>query len=136
MDIWMNVVRYEALEKCVDMNIVPFAICLTENDKRNAKIDNYIDKHYGLTIDKRGYVCCVCNVILANKACSGKYKRIRLKDKTYKNIKKCIPVTSAQLDGKFIVDILFEDDSKWNSIELVETAIKEIDKGKVIVNVQ
>ena len=130
MEIWMNVVRYDS----IDRDIVPFAVCLTKNDKRSFKSDKFIDKYYGITIDKRGYTCCICNVILADKCREGNYKSIRLKDKTVKQIKKFSPVANAQLDGKVIVDILFEDGQTLNSIELVETAISDIEKGKILVN--
>ena len=134
MDIWMNVVKYESLKMCMEKNIVPFAICLTEDDKRNSKTDAFIDKYYGITIDKRGYVCCVCNVILADKCRKGKYKTIRLKDKSVKQIKKFTPIKNSQLNGKVIVSITFTDGTKINSIELVETAIEDIEKGKILIN--
>lgn len=134
MDIWMNVVRYESLQKCIDKNVVPFAVCISKEDKRNKEIDAFIDKYYGITIDKRGYACCVCNVILADKCREGNYKSIRLKDKTVKQIKEFLPVKNKQLDGKVIVDIVFSSKDKINSIELVETAINDIEKGKILVN--
>lgn len=134
MDIWMNVVKYETLQKCIEKNIVPFAICLTESDKRDKKIDKFIDQYYGITIDKRGYVCCVCNVILADKCRKGNYKSIRLKDKTVKKIKKFKPIKNEQLEGKVIVNITFDDGTTLNSIELVEVAINDIEKGKILVN--
>ena len=134
MDIWMNVVRYESLEKCIDKNIVPFAVCISTDDKRNKNIDKFIDKYYGITIDKRGYACCVCNVILADKCREGNYKSIRLKDKTTKKIEEFKPVKNSQLHGKVIVDIIFSDGDQMNSIKLVETAIEDIEKGKIVVN--
>ena len=134
MDIWMNVVKYDSLQKCMEKNIVPFAICLTKEDNRNASIDAFIDKYYGMTIDKRGYACCVCNVILADKCRKGNYKNIRLKDKTMKQIHSFQPVKNKQLNGKVIVNITFTDGEELNSIELVETAIKDIEKGKILVN--
>ena len=79
MDIWMNVVKYDGLLKCIDKDIVPFAVCLTSDDVRSAKADKFIDEYYGITIDKRGYACCICNVILADKCRQGNYKNIRLK---------------------------------------------------------
>ena len=130
----MNVVRYESLQKCIDKNVVPFAVCISKEDKRNKEIDAFIDKYYGITIDKRGYACCVCNVILADKCREGNYKSIRLKDKTVKQIKEFLPVKNKQLDGKVIVDIVFSSKDKINSIELVETAINDIEKGKILVN--
>lgn len=134
MDIWMNVVKYESLEKCISKNIVPFAICISKDDKRSKEIDKYIDKYYGITIDKRGYACCICNVILADKCREGNYKTIRMKDKTVKTIKEFKPVKNQQLNGKVIVDIVFSSKDKVNSIELVETAISDIEKGKIVVN--
>ena len=134
MDIWMNVVKYESLQKCIDKNIVPFAVCLTLDDQRTSTVDAFIDKYYGMTIDKRGYACCICNVILADKCRQGNYKHIRLKDKTLKKIKRFTPVKNKQLNGKVIVNITFDDGSKLNSIELVESAISDIEKGKIIVN--
>ena len=134
MDIWMNVVKYESLAKCIERNIVPFAICISKDDKRSKEVDKFIDKYYGITIDKRGYACCICNVILADKCREGNYKTIRLKDKTVKKIKEFKPVKNAQLDGKVIVDIVFSSKDKINSIELVETAISDIEKGKILVN--
>ena len=134
MDIWMNVVRYESVKKCIDKNIVPFAICISKEDSRDKEVDAFIDKYYGLTIDKRGYACCVCNVILADKCREGNYKNIRLKDKTMKKIKEFKPIKNAQLEGKVIVDIIFSAKEKINSIELVESAIKDIENGKILVN--
>ena len=130
----MNVVRYDSLEKCIEKNVVPFAVCISKGDKRNKAIDEYIDTYYGVTIDKRGYACCICNVILADKCRAGNYKTIRLKDKTVKNIKEFKPVKNQQLDGKVIVDIVFDTKDKMNSIELVETAISDIEKGKILIN--
>ena len=130
----MNVVRYESLAKCIDKNIVPFAVCISKSDKRNKEIDNFIDTYYGITIDKRGYACCICNVILADKCRNGNYKSIRLKDKSVKTIKEFKPVKNKQLDGKVIVDIIFSSKDKINSIELVETAISDIERGKILVN--
>lgn len=130
----MNVVRYDSLEKCIEKNVVPFAVCISKSDKRNKAIDEYIDTYYGVTIDKRGYACCICNVILADKCRQGNYKTIRLKDKTVKNIKEFKPVKNQQLDGKVIVDIVFDTKDKMNSIELVETAISDIEKGKILIN--
>ena len=130
----MNVVRYDSLEKCIEKNVVPFAVCISKSDKRNKVIDEYIDTYYGVTIDKRGYACCICNVILADKCRQGNYKTIRLKDKTVKNIKEFKPVKNQQLDGKVIVDIVFDTSDKMNSIELVETAISDIEKGKILIN--
>ena len=134
MDIWMNVVRYDSLEKCISKNIVPFAICISKEDKRDKSIDQFIDTYYGITIDKRGYACCVCNVILADKCRDGNYKSIRLKDKTVKKIKEFKPIKNSQLNGKVIVDIVFSDGEKINSIGLVEEAIEDIENGKVVVN--
>ena len=134
MDIWMNVVRYESLLKCIDRNVVPFAVCITKDDKRNKEVDKFIDTYYGITMDKRGYVCCICNVILADKCREGNYKSIRLKDKTVKKIKEFKPVFNKQLNGKVIVDIIFDNKEEMNSIELVETAIEDIEKGKILVN--
>lgn len=134
MDIWMNVVKYESLEKCISKNIVPFAVCISKEDKRNKEVDKFIDKYYGITIDKRGYACCVCNVILADKCRDGNYKTIRMKDKTVKTIKEFKPVKNKQLNGKVIVDIVFSSKDKVNSIELVETAINDIERGKIVVN--
>lgn len=134
MDIWMNVVKYESLLRCIDKNVVPFAVCITKDDKRNSDIDKFIDTYYGITIDKRGYVCCICNVILADKCREGNYKSIRLKDKTVKKIKEFKPIINKQLDGKVIVDIVFDNGEEINSIELVETAINDIEKGKILVN--
>lgn len=134
MDIWMNVVRYDSLEKCIEKNVVPFAVCISKNDKRNKEVDKFLDTYYGITIDKRGYACCICNVILADKCRSGDYKSIRLKDKTVKKIKEFKPVKNKQLDGKVIVDIIFDSKNKINSIELVETAINDIEKGKILIN--
>lgn len=134
MDIWMNVVKYDFLEKCMDKNIVPFAVCISKKDKRNNEVDAFIDKYYGVTIDKRGYACCICNVILADKCRDGNYKNVRLKDKTLKKIKEFKPVENTQLNGKVIVDIVFSKNDTINSIELVEMAIKDIEKGKIVVN--
>lgn len=134
MDIWMNVVKYETLEKCMDKNVVPFAVCIGKKDKRDKAIDKFIDKYYGVTIDKRGYVCCICNVILADKCREMNYKNIRLKDKSVKKIKEFKPLENSQLDGKVIVEIVFSKTDSINSIELVETAIKDIEKGKIVVN--
>ena len=134
MDIWMNVVRYDSLEKCMEKNIVPFAVCIAKDDKRNRQIDAFIDKYYGITIDKRGYGCCVCNVILADKCREGNYKSIRLKDKTIKKIKEFKPAKNSQLHGKVIVNIVFADGKELDSIQLVETAIEDIEKGKIVVN--
>ena len=132
----MNIVKYESLEQCMDKNVVPFVVCLTKNDKRTPKIDDFINRHYGITIDKRGYVCCICNVILAGKCRRMGYNRIRFKDKTYKNISTYIPLKNEQLDGKVIVDIVFDNGEKLNSIELVEVAVKDIEKGKILVNAE
>ena len=134
MDIWMNVVRYDSLEKCMDKGVVPFAVCISKDDKRVGVIDEFIENYYGITIDKRGYACCICNVILADKCRQGDYKTIRMKDKTVKTIKEFKPVKNKQLDGKVIVDIVFASNEKINSIELVETAISDIEKGKILVN--
>ena len=134
MDIWMNVVKYESIEKCIAKNIVPFAVCISKDDKRNKSVDMFIDKYYGITIDKRGYACCICNVILADKCRDGDYKTIRLKDKTVKKIKEFKPVKNEQLNGKVIVDIVFETGDELDSIGLVETAIEDIEKGKIVVN--
>lgn len=134
MDIWMNVVKYESLAKCIEKNIVPFAVCISKNDKRTKEIDNFIDTYYGITIDKRGYACCICNVILADKCRHGNYKSIRMQDKTVKPIKEFKPVKNQQLDGKVIVDIIFTSNEKVNSISLVETAISDIERGKILVN--
>ena len=134
MDIWMNVVKYESLLKCVDKNIVPFAVCISKEDKRDKKIDAFIDKYYGITIDKRGYACCICNVILADKCRDGNYTSIRLKDKTTKKIKEFKPVKNTQLNGKVIVNIVFASGDEMDSIKLVETAIEDIEKGKIVVN--
>ena len=59
---------------------------------------------------------------------------ISMKDKSVKKIKEFKPLESKQLQGKVIVDIIFNDDSKVNSIELVEMAIEDIEKGKIFVN--
>jgi hypothetical protein len=134
MDIWMNVVRYETLAKCKEKNVVPFAVCISKSDVRNKEIDKYIDKYYGIVIDKRGYSCCICNVILADKCRDGDYKNIRMQDKTMKKIKEFKPVKNKQLEGKVIVDIVFSSKEKINSIELVETAINDIERGKILVN--
>ena len=134
MDIWMNVVRYQSLSKCMEKNVVPFAVCIHKDDIRQRSIDAFIEKYYGITIDKRGYACCICNVILADKCRDGNYKSIRLKDKTVRTIKEFKPVSNKQLDDKVIVDIVFDNNSEMNSIELVETAIIDIEKGKILVN--
>ena len=134
MEIWMNVVKYDNMEACMEKHIVPFAICMSKKDQKIKKVDEYINTYYGITMDARGYTCCICNVILADKCRQGNYKNIRLKDKTVKKIKKFIPVKNEQLDGKVIVNITFDDGTKLNSIELVEAAISDIEKGKIIVN--
>ena len=134
MDILMNVVKYESLAKCIDKNVVPFAVCISKKDKRDKSIDKFIDNYYGITMDKRGYTCCICNVILADKCRGHGYNSIRMKDKSVKKIKEFKPLESKQLQGKVIVDIIFNDDSKVNSIELVEMAIEDIEKGKIFVN--
>ena len=134
MDIWMNVVKYESVDKCIGKNIVPFAVCISKDDKRNKKVDAFIEKYYGITIDKRGYGCCICNVILADKCRDGNYKSIRLKDKSVKKIKEFKPVRNSQLHGKVIVDIVFATGEKMDSIKLVESAIEDIEKGKIVVN--
>jgi len=130
----MNVVRYESLLKCIEKNVVPFAVCITKKDKRIKDVDDFIDKYYGITIDKRGYACCICNVILADKCREGNYKSIRMKDKTVKPIKAFKPLINKQLNGKVIVNIVFDKKEEINSIELVETAILDIEKGKILVN--
>ena len=33
VDIWMNVVKYESLLKCIEKNVVPFAVCINKKDK-------------------------------------------------------------------------------------------------------
>lgn len=134
MEIWMNVVKYETLEQCISKNIVPFAVCISKKDKRNPEIDNFIDTYYGITMDARGYACCVCNVILADHCRNHNYKSIRMKDKTVKTIKEFKPKKEQQLDGKVVVDIIFTDNEKIDSISLVETAIQDIEKGKNLVN--
>ena len=134
MEIWMNVVKYDSVEACMEKHIVPFAICVTKNDKRSKKVDEYINTYYGITVDARGYNCCFCNVILADKCRSFGYTSIRTKDKEVKKIKEFKPAKSEQLDGKVIVDICFQDGTNIDSIELVETIIENVEKGKLLIN--
>ena len=134
MEIWMNVVKYESVEACMEKHIVPFAICVTKNDNRSKKVDEYINTYYGITVDSRGYNCCFCNVILADKCRSFGYTSIRTKDKEIKKIKEFKPAKSEQLDGKVIVDICFQDGTNIDSIELVETIIENVEKGKLLIN--
>ena len=134
MEIWMNVVKYDSVEACMDKHIVPFAICLSKNDVRNKKVDEYINTYYGITMDARGYTCCICNVILADKCRSFGYTSIRNKDKVTKKISEFKPARSKQLQNKVIVDICFDDGTTMDSIELVETIIENVEKGKLLVN--
>ena len=134
MEIWMNVVKYDNMEACIEKHIVPFAICLTKNDQRIRKVDEFINTYYGITMDARGYTCCICNVILADKCRSFGYTSIKNKDKTVKKIREFKPVKSKQLDGKVIVDICFDDGTSLDSTELVETIIENVEKGKLLVN--
>ena len=130
----MNVVKYSALENCIPRGIVPFAICINKNDKRNPEFDEFIETHYGLTVDKRGYICCICNVVLADHCRNHNYQSIRMQDKTIKQIQEFQPKREKQIDNKITVDIIFTDGGRIDSIALVETAIEDIEKGKVLIN--
>ena len=134
MEIWMNVVKYDNMEACMEKHIVPFAICMSKKDQKIKKVDEYINTYYGITMDARGYTCCICNVILADKCRSFGYTSIRTKDKITKKIKEFKPARSEQLQGKVIVDICFDDGTTMDSIELVETIIENVEKGKLLVN--
>lgn len=134
MEIWMNVVKYDNMEACIEKHIVPFAICMSKNDQRIRRVDEFINTYYGITMDARGYTCCICNVILADKCRSYGYTAIKDKDKTVRKIREFKPVKSKQLDGKVIVDICFDDGSSIDSIALVETIIENVEKGKLLVN--
>ena len=134
MEIWMNVVKYDSMEACIEKHIVPFAICMSKKDKRSKKVDEYINTYYGITVDGRGYNCCFCNVILADKCRSFGYTAIRTKDKTLKKIKEFKPAKSEQLNGKVIVDICFQDGTSIDSIQMVESIIESVETGKKLVN--
>jgi hypothetical protein len=134
MEIWMNVVKYDNMEACIEKHIVPFAICMAKDDQRIRKVDEFINTYYGITMDARGYTCCICNVILADKCRSFGYTSIKNKDKTVQRIREFKPVKSKQLNGKVIVDICFDDGTSIDSIALVETIIENVEKGKLLVN--
>ena len=42
MEIWMNVVKYDNMEACIEKHIVPFAICMAKDDQRIRKVDEFI----------------------------------------------------------------------------------------------
>ena len=134
MEIWMNVVKYDNVAACMEKHIVPFAICLSKEDERNKRVDEFINTYYGITMDAKGYSCCICNIILADKCRSYGYTAIKNKDKTVKKIREFKPARSKQLNGKVIVDICFDDGTTIDSIELVETIIENVEKGKLLVN--
>lgn len=134
MEIWMNVVKYDNMDACIEKHIVPFAICISKNDVRSRRVDEFINTYYGITMDTRGYSCCICNVILADKCRSYGYTAIKNKDKTVQKIREFKPVKSKQLNGKVIVDICFDDGTSIDSIALVETIIENVEKGKLLVN--
>ena len=134
MEIWMNVVKYDNMDACIEKHIVPFAICISKNDVRSRRVDEFINTYYGITMDTRGYSCCICNVILADKCRSYGYTAIKNKDKTVLKIREFKPVKSKQLNGKVIVDICFDDGTSIVSIALVQTIIENVEKGKLLVN--
>ena len=72
--------------------------------------------------------------IFRNKTKEWLHLTIKTKDKEIKKIREFKPVKSEQLDGKVIVDICFMDGSTINSIELVETIIENVEKGKLLIN--
>ena len=57
-----------------------------------------------------------------------------MQDKTTKQIQEFQPKREKQIDNKVGVDIIFTDGDRIDSIALVETAIEDIEKGKILIN--